>query len=136
MGKSKKQKQEWHYSRLDDEMTSSVAWKELSGNAVKLYIEFHKYGRSGCIFYKTYKDIEANLGYAPATCKKIIDELLKLGFIDLVSQGGITRREIDANNMTCWNKSTYKLSGRWKHIKFPTSKNEVNQLQKMKLRVT
>jgi len=116
MSRSKQQRQEWHYSRLDDELTTSTAWKMLSGNAVKTYIEFYRFGRAGNTFYKTYKDIEKIFGYSPATCKKVIDELLKCGFIDLVEKGGITRKAVNADGFTCWNKNMYKLSGRWKKL--------------------
>lgn len=111
--KKKNQKQEWHYSRFEDEMTTSPAWERLTGNACKVFIEFYRWGRDGRTFYKLYTDV----GYAPATYKKIIKELVQLGFIDIVEQGGITRHEVDADGVTCWNRTYYRLSGRWKKIK-------------------
>lgn len=119
-----KQKQEWHYSRLEDEMTTSEAWMSLSGNAIKVFIEFHRFGRSGSTFYKTYKDMKKTFGFSSDTCKRAIDELLKYGFIDMVSKGGITRKEINADGFTCWNKSTYKLSGRWRQVGIPYTRNQ------------
>lgn len=124
MGKGQKTPaNKWTYSKLEDEMTVSPAWKKLSGNACKVLIEFYRYGRGGNAFYKTYKGMKKDLGYSSDTYKRAIKELVENGFIEVTEEGGITRHEVDKNGLTCWNKSLYKLSSKWKKPDIPHTRN-------------
>lgn len=93
-----------HCVVIYDDVIDSKAWKELSGNAVKVYIQFHrkhylKYagkGKGKYIVKDNVNDISLTQDEAKKlwkmdkrALKKAIDELIDKGFIDLVERGFI-----------------------------------------------
>lgn len=97
----------------------SKAYQELTGNAVKALTYFKRFdgiikAKSGeyynGIFDFTYSEA-LTIGFARSTFSRIIKELHKKGFIDIVKQGG--KRGCGMSN------SKYKLSARWEDYGTP-----------------
>lgn len=91
-----------HCVVLYDDIIDSKAWKEISGNAVKVYIQlmrkrYIRYEGKGR-YKRAVNDNAKNLsitideakklwGMDKRTLKKAIDELIEKGFIDLIEHG-------------------------------------------------
>jgi len=87
-------------------MIESEAWRQISGNAVKVYLIMCRVGYGSKLrFYTKYNDIEKT-GIDRHAIKKIIAELVDCGFIEVITRGG--------HNGKTWNKNLYRFSDLWK----------------------
>ncbi len=88
MGKSNKHS-EGQYVPLPYAQLKSKAWRNLSGPAVKLWLELHTRfngGNNGKLTL-SYAEAGETLGMGKATVKRAYEELTALGFIALVKEG-------------------------------------------------
>jgi hypothetical protein len=99
--------------RIEWEMLNSAAYKALPASAAKALPHFLgkvKRGFDDPTRYTTefsFNYGEAKrFGFAPATFSRVIRDLMKHGFIDLVCKGGFKRGQRI--------KSTFRLSERWR----------------------
>lgn len=91
-----------HCVVLQDDVIDTKAWKDISGNAVKIYIQFMrkryiKYGGKGKYkkaAHDNARDLSLTIDEAKKmwsmdkrALKKAIDELIEKGFIDIVEHG-------------------------------------------------
>ncbi len=112
MGRSNKKekpklKPEDYYSKIMHIMIDSPAWRHLSGNAVKTYLLMRRVSLGiETRFFLKYNEIQA-LGIDRRKIKKILNELIDCGFIELVDLGGRFKNDCH------WNKSYYAISDRW-----------------------
>jgi hypothetical protein len=100
----------------------SQAYKELSGNAAKLYGYIVRVARTVAVkigagsernvdFNYTYSEAKKR-GFSESTFKRAMQELWKCGFISVVAIGGRTASE-DRGRMS----SRYQLAGQWQAYK-------------------
>jgi len=125
------------FVKLENEMTDSAAWTALSDSAVWLYIEFMKQFKYETEFSRLILPFsKVSWRMSRGTFYKKIKELIKYGFIRIVSQGGLYKKP-----------NVYALSNRWeeKSIKIvdkegreairsgiarkPSSKNNLSNLK-------
>ena len=88
MGKSKRHK-EGQYVPLPYAQLKSPAWRHLSGQAVKLWLELHTRfngGNNGQLRL-SYAEAGETLGMGKATVQRAYDELVAHGFIVLETEG-------------------------------------------------
>jgi hypothetical protein len=80
---------EEQYLKLPYSMAHSLAWRSLSGGAVKIWIELHsRYnGRNNGALSLHYANASKQLGLGRATIRRALDELQTKGFLVLVKQG-------------------------------------------------
>ena len=88
MGKSKK-REEGQYVPLPYSQLRSPAWRDLSGPAVKLWLELHTRFHGGNNGHLTLSYAEAGeiLGMGKATVQRAYDELVEHGFLALEKKG-------------------------------------------------
>ena len=105
---------------LLDSVHDSVAYKELNGNAAKLYLRLYKTARTVALkldsgsensvqFNYTYSEAKRVLGFSQSTTRRCLHELWKFGFISVVQIGGVT-----ASDRRGRMSSLYQLCGNWK----------------------
>ena len=113
----KKQKISGQFVPISYRMIDSLAWKSLSGNSIKVYIQLMRKcnGNNDRDLSLTYAEMKTHL--SPATFRKCMTELVETGFVDLVRQGGIERQ--------C---NIFGISERWKH--YHTQNYEFRTLKK------
>ena len=93
MGKSKRHK-EGPYVPLPYAQLKSPAWRHLSGQAVKLWLELHTRfngGNNGQLRL-SYAEAGETLGMGKATVQRAYDELVAHGFIVLEKEGNSYHR--------------------------------------------
>jgi hypothetical protein len=78
--------------RLYAYMTSSAAWLDLSGNAVKLLVFLAAWedGTNNGEFFMSWRDAAAGIGVSKRTAGKLFDELEAHGFIVPIAKGYFT----------------------------------------------
>ena len=88
MGKSKR-KGEGQYVPLPYSQLKSPAWRSLSGNAVKLWLELHTRfnGSNNGRLTLSYAEAGEILGIGKATVQRAYDELVDRGFLALEKEG-------------------------------------------------
>ena len=94
MGKSKR-KSEGQYVNLPYGLLKSPAWRSLSGNAVRLWIELHTRFNGGNNGRLTLSFAEAgeHLGMGKATVQRAYKELVEHGFLALEREGNWYHRQ-------------------------------------------
>ena len=97
----RKLKPEGQYTPIDYVKMDSLAWRKANPMALKLYMKMTTFNDIKHIVF-TYKQANEYCKVSKATFKKCIDELVKLGFIDILSSG------------KCRKPNIYALSSRWK----------------------
>lgn len=106
------------FTPITNKTLDSTAYKKLTGNAAKIYgyivrvarTVAHKIGTHSqydVTFNYTYSEAKKR-GFSESTFKRAIQELWKLGFIDVVEIGGRTA-SAERGRMS----SKYKLSAKW-----------------------
>jgi DNA-binding transcriptional MocR family regulator len=88
MGKSNKHK-EGQYVPLPYAQLKSKAWRDLSGNAVRLWLELHTRfngGNNGRLIL-SFAEAGETLGMGKATVQRAYDELVAHGFLALEAEG-------------------------------------------------
>lgn len=96
------------FTMLDHEIWKSIAWKELKGSAIRVYIVFRDkaFGRFDEARKKllkvSYTEIRKETGLAISSIREAIIQLENIGFLDFVEQGGLNYR-----------RNGYKLSTRF-----------------------
>lgn len=75
-------------------MLSTAAWQKLSGNAAKVLIEICllNNGRNNGKIFMSAREAAARSGLATNTASKCLQELVALGFIDIVEKGAFSRK--------------------------------------------
>jgi hypothetical protein len=115
------------YLRLSYDMAHSLAWRSLSGNAVKVWVELRcryngKNNGKLCIPYASACKL---LGIGRATMKRVLDELQSKGFIRLVKQGHWYGRQAAEWQVTDNMHDGHLARNDWKHWQPEQKKLEV-----------
>lgn len=97
---------------LDRRLLRSPAYKALKPSAITVYIQI-LYGYNGNNGTKSKPIVcpYSTMGLAPATVKKALDELVRLGFIKFVQRGGLFNQP-----------NSYELRQDWQHWQPPKIK--------------
>ena len=112
--------------RIDGQFTpilhdiqDSVAYKEISGNAAKLYLRMERVARTvshnmdcnlnAAQFNFTYSEAKRVLGFSESTTRRCLRQLWEKGFISVIKIGGVT-----ASDKRGRMSSIYQLCGNWK----------------------
>lgn len=101
--KKNRNKIEGGFVALENKMTDSAPWKDLHHSARYLYFEIKKKWAGLDRANITFTHREAGEFMSGDTFKKYRNELVKNGFIDVVSRGGLWGK-----------KAVFALSDRWK----------------------
>jgi len=97
----KLERDDGQYVIMNHSKIESQAWKKLSGTSIKLYIKMATFNHIGNVTF-TYKQASEYCGISAKTFKRCIDEMCRLGFIDILSS-----RHYRKPNL-------YAFSTRWK----------------------
>lgn len=99
-----RRKREPRHIRLYHSITGSDAWRDLSGNAVKLLIALARFddGKSNGKLYFSERTGAKETGLSRNTVKRCLDELIEHGFIAQTKPGAFNR-----NNLLA---ATYRLT--------------------------
>lgn len=111
-GKKGKRPEEGQYINLSYAMLKSIAWRSLSGNAVRVWLELHtRYngGNNGAVRLSMAEAAEA-LGIGKATAGRAFTELQDKGFIVLVKEGSWYHRQAHEWRLTT--KSMHRVKGK------------------------
>lgn len=107
MGKAKR-RSEGQYLPLSYAQLKSEAWRNLSGSAVRVYLELHtRYngGNNGSITL-SYAEAAAALGLGKATVQRAYKELVEHGFLALENEGNWYHRKAHE-----WRLTTKPMQG-------------------------
>ena len=112
MGKSNKKDGEGQYAPLTYGMLRSPAWRELSGSAVKLFLELHCRfnGSNNGELTLSYAEAAEALGLGKATIQRAYGELVAHGFVVLEKEGNWYHRR--AHEWRVTHKPVQKVKGK------------------------
>lgn len=112
MGKSNKRKGEGQYAPLPYGMLKSDAWRDLSGSAVKLFLELHTRfnGSNNGNVRLSYEEAAEALGMGKATVHRAYRDLVVKGFLVLENEGNFYHRQAHEWRLTT--KPTQGAKGR------------------------
>ncbi len=112
MGKSNKRKGEGQYAPLTYGMLKSDAWRDLSGAAVKLFLELHTRfnGSNNGNVRLSYGEAAEALGMGKATVQRAFGDLMAKGFVALEKEGNWYHRQTHEWRLTT--KPTQRAKGR------------------------
>jgi len=114
--KKKKQKIKGRFVPVPYAMIDSIAWKELSGNNVKILLEIDKRNweakNNGSEFIIPYSYYQSKISISKPVFYKSLKELCKWGFLEKTQPGGLLR-----------NAAKFKFSDDWTN----TNKDIVRQ---------
>ncbi|MEO9516087.1 MAG: helix-turn-helix domain-containing protein [Paracoccaceae bacterium] len=95
MGKSNKRKGDGQYAPLTYAMLKSDAWRELSGAAVRVFLELHCRfnGSNNGLLTLSYAEAAEVLGMGKATVQRAFADLVAKGFVVLEKEGNWYHRQ-------------------------------------------
>jgi predicted transcriptional regulator len=112
MGKSNKRKGEGQYAPLSYAMLKSDAWRDLSGAAVRVFLELHCRfnGSNNGLLTLSYAEAAEVLGMGKATVQRAFADLIAKGFVVLEMEGNWYHRQAHEWRLTI--KPTQRTKGR------------------------
>jgi hypothetical protein len=106
-------------------MMDTEAWKNLSGNAIKIYLEIHKrnwegikYGEEFIMPYGYYRD---KTGISKPAFYKILKSLTEQGFLEKTEHGGLFGKASKYKSVEGWKTNNKGLQKKNQEITQPWS---------------
>ena len=99
--KGNRRKSEPRHIRLYHSITETAAWRDLSGNAIKVLIELVRAnnGDNNGALFLSVRDAATLLGLSPNTAGKAFHELADHGFIAVTQKGSFSQK---VRHATCY----------------------------------